>query len=121
MVQGGCPDGTGRGGPGYMFQDEFDSSLAHDKPGVLSMANSGPGTNGSQFFVTHGATPWLDGKHTVFGCIVSDDDQNVVDAIAQDDEINSIAIEGDTKTLFEKTKDKIAEWDSILDKKFSRK
>jgi peptidyl-prolyl cis-trans isomerase B (cyclophilin B) len=121
MVQGGCPDGTGRSGPGYMFDDEFDSSLVHDRHGILSMANAGPGTNGSQFFITHGATPWLDGKHTVFGCVVSDDDQNVVDAIEQDDEINSIKIEGDTKSLFEKTKDKLKEWNDILDQKFSRK
>ncbi|KAA3611993.1 MAG: peptidylprolyl isomerase [Calditrichaeota bacterium] len=121
MIQGGCPDGTGRGGPGYMFDDEFDSSLVHDKPGILSMANAGPGTNGSQFFITHGATPWLDGKHSVFGSVVSDADQKVVDSIAQDDEINSITIEGDTDALFAQTKDKVAEWDSTLDMKYSRK
>ena len=90
MIQGGCPQGTGSGGPGYQFDDEFHPSLRHDKPGVLSMANAGPGTNGSQFFITHVATPWLDGKHTVFGHVV--EGQDVVDAVAQGDLIESIEI-----------------------------
>jgi len=91
MIQGGCPLGTGTGDPGYKFDDEFVSELKHDGPGVLSMANAGPGTNGSQFFITHTATPWLDGKHTVFGKVV--EGQEVVDAIAQDDVIETLAIE----------------------------
>jgi FKBP-type peptidyl-prolyl cis-trans isomerase len=91
MIQGGCPLGTGTGDPGYKFDDEFVSELKHDGPGVLSMANAGPGTNGSQFFITHTATPWLDGKHTVFGKVV--DGQEVVDAIAQGDVIETLAIE----------------------------
>jgi peptidyl-prolyl cis-trans isomerase A (cyclophilin A) len=90
MIQGGDPQGTGSGGPGYRFPDEIVSSLKHDGPGVLSMANAGPGTNGSQFFITHVATPWLDGKHTVFGKVV--EGQNVVDAIRQGDKIKTITI-----------------------------
>ena len=91
MIQGGCPLGTGTGDPGYKFDDEFVPELKHDGPGVLSMANAGPGTNGSQFFITHTATPWLDGKHTVFGKVV--EGQEVVDAIAQGDVIETLAIE----------------------------
>jgi peptidylprolyl isomerase len=90
MIQGGDPKGDGSGGPGYRFPDEIDDSLKHDGPGVLSMANAGPGTNGSQFFITHVATPWLDGKHTVFGRVVSG--QNVVNAIKQGDKIETITI-----------------------------
>lgn len=90
MIQGGDPQGTGSGGPGYRFADEIDPSLKHDKPGILSMANAGAGTNGSQFFITHVATPWLDGKHTVFGSVVSG--QKVVDTIAQGDKIESVTI-----------------------------
>ena len=95
MIQGGDPTGTGRGGPGYKFEDEFDPSLKHDGPGVLSMANAGPNTNGSQFFITHVATPWLDGKHTVFGKVLSG--QDVVDAVKSGDKIENLSIYGELK------------------------
>ena len=114
MIQGGCPIGTGTGGPGYKFEDEFHPTLKHDKPGILSMANAGPATNGSQFFITHVETPWLDGNHTVFGCVVSSADQDVVNAIAQDDKIESITIDGDPSELLEKQKSRIDEWNDLM-------
>ncbi|MGN2247906.1 peptidylprolyl isomerase [Frateuria sp. GZRR35] len=117
MIQGGCPLGTGTGGPGYKFEDEFHPSLRHDKPGVLSMANAGPHTNGSQFFITHGPTPWLDGKHSVFGEVVSGDDQKVVNAIRQGDTIERVAVEGDVDALMAAQADRIKDWNEKLDQR----
>jgi peptidyl-prolyl cis-trans isomerase B (cyclophilin B) len=118
MVQGGCPHGNGMGGPGYEFKDEFKKDLKHDKPGVLSMANAGPGTNGSQFFITHGPTPHLDGMHTVFGEVVSEDDQKIVNSIAQGDTIESITIKGNTGSLLKKVKSEVDEWNKTITKQF---
>ena len=114
MVQGGCPQGDGRGGPGYRFDDECLPELKHDKPGKLSMANAGPGTNGSQFFITHVPTPWLDGKHTVFGEVVADEDQQVVNAIAQGDSLVSVKVESDASSLTEAQADQINAWNAVL-------
>ncbi|MBE9548858.1 MAG: peptidylprolyl isomerase [Proteobacteria bacterium] len=114
MVQGGCPQGTGTGGPGYNFEDECCAEHRHDGPGVLSMANAGPGTNGSQFFITHIETSWLDGKHTVFGKIESDADQTVVNSIAQGDNIVTIELNDDALAVLEAQVDRVAEWNQKL-------
>jgi peptidyl-prolyl cis-trans isomerase B (cyclophilin B) len=115
MIQGGCPLGTGTGGPGYRFEDECSPELKHSAPGRLSMANAGPGTNGSQFFVTHVPTDWLDGKHTVFGEVVSAADQDVVNSVEQGDSIVKIEITGDAAALLEAQAERVAEWNGILD------
>lgn len=118
MIQGGCPYGNGMGGPGYEFEDEFKKDLKHEKPGILSMANAGPGTNGSQFFITHGPTPHLDGMHTVFGEVEGEEDQKVVDSIAQGDVIESITIQGNVGAVLKKIKPKLDEWNKKLNKTF---
>jgi peptidyl-prolyl cis-trans isomerase B (cyclophilin B) len=115
MVQGGDPTGTGSGGPGYRFEDECSPELKHDKPGIFSMANAGPGTNGSQFFITHVPTPWLDGKHTVFGSVTKG--QDIVNAVAQGDKIKSIEILDPTDDLFKAQSKRLEEWNAVLDKR----
>lgn len=115
MIQGGDPTGTGSGGPGYTFADEFSRSRRHDSAGILSMANAGPGTNGSQFFITHRPTPHLDDMHTVFGKVSSG--QDIVDAIAQGDVVETIVIEGDPSSLLAAQKGNVDEWNRILDRR----
>lgn len=112
MVQGGCPQGSGTGGPGYRFEDETGNGLSHER-GVLSMANAGPATNGSQFFITHVACPWLDGKHTVFGKVL--EGQDVVDKVEQGDTIRSVTIEGDADPVLAANASRVAEWNRTLD------
>jgi peptidyl-prolyl cis-trans isomerase B (cyclophilin B) len=112
MVQGGDPTGTGAGGPGYKFGDEIHPSLKHTGPGVFSMANAGPGTNGSQFFITHVATPWLDGKHTVFGQVTKG--QDVVNAIRQGDKIKSVDVLDPTDALFSSQQGQLDKWNKVL-------
>ena len=114
MIQGGDPTGTGRGGPGYTFADEFSPTRRHNAAGVLSMANAGPATNGSQFFITHGPTPHLDNAHKVFGQVSSG--QDVVNAIAQGDVITSITVTGDSAALLEAQKENIGAWNAVLDR-----
>jgi peptidyl-prolyl cis-trans isomerase B (cyclophilin B) len=113
MIQVGCPHGTGTGGPGYRFEDECTPALKHDAPGKLSMANAGPGTNGSQFFITHVATPWLDGRHTVFGEVVDSADQDVVNAIQVGDTIVAIELEGEQPVL-DSQAERVSAWNQVL-------
>jgi peptidyl-prolyl cis-trans isomerase B (cyclophilin B) len=112
MIQGGDPSGTGSGGPGYKFGDECRPDLKHTKPGIFSMANAGPGTNGSQFFITHGPTDWLDGKHTVFGEVTKG--QDVVNAIKQGDKIKSIEVLDSTDDLFAAEAANLTKWNASL-------
>jgi len=114
MIQGGCPQGTGTGGPGYQFEDEFDANLRHDRPGRFSMANAGKGTNGSQFFITHVPTPWLDDAHSIFGSVQGDADQTVVNSIGQGDSITTVTFEGDTDAVLAAQADRVAEWNAKL-------
>ena len=114
MIQGGCPSGNGMGGPGYRFADEFLPELRHDSPGKLSMANAGPGTNGSQFFITHVPTPHLDDAHTIFGSVQSEEDQKIVDQIEQGDQIQTIKIVGEYEELLSSV-ESVSEWNDVLD------
>ena len=114
MIQGGCPSGNGMGGPGYRFADEFLPELRHDAPGKLSMANAGPGTNGSQFFITHVPTPHLDDAHTIFGSVKSEEDQKIVDQIEQGDQIQTIKIVGEYEELLSSV-ESVSEWNDVLD------
>ena len=114
MIQGGCPIGTGTGDPGYEFKDEFHADLKHDRPGILSMANSGPNTNGSQFFITHVATPWLDKKHTIFGEVSDGESQDVVNGVKQNDLIETIEISGKMEEDAE-MQEVLIEWNTVID------
>ncbi len=114
MAQGGDPTGTGMGGPGYRFEDEVDNGLDFSVPGKLAMANAGPGTNGSQFFITTVPTEWLNGNHTIFGEVVSDSDLEVVKLLSNNDVMERVEIEGDVKEIFDTYKDRVAQWNSIL-------
>ena len=114
MAQGGDPTGTGMGGPGYRFEDEVDNGLDFSVPGKLAMANAGPGTNGSQFFITTVPTEWLNGNHTIFGEVVSDSDLEVVKLLSNNDVMERVEIEGDVKEILDTYKDRVAQWNSIL-------
>jgi peptidyl-prolyl cis-trans isomerase B (cyclophilin B) len=117
MIQGGDPTGTGMGGPGYNFRDEFVEGVVFDEPGYLAMANAGPNTNGSQFFITHIVTDWLNYKHTIFGKVEGENDQKIVDSIAQGDIMNSIVIEGDVDEFLTELKDVVSQFDEALSSK----
>ena len=114
MAQGGDPTGTGMGGPGYRFEDEVDNGLDFSVPGKLAMANAGPGTNGSQFFITTVPTEWLNGNHTIFGEVVSNSDLEVVKLLSNNDVMERVEISGDVKEILDTYKDRISEWNLIL-------
>ena len=115
MAQGGDPTGTGSGGPGYNFEDETENGLDFSSPGKLAMANAGPGTNGSQFFITTVPTEWLNGNHTIFGEVVTEKDLEVVKKLSNGDIMEEVTVSGDgIKELLEKYKDRISEWDAAL-------
>ena len=114
MAQGGDPTGTGMGGPGYRFEDEVDNGLDFSVPGKLAMANAGPGTNGSQFFITTVPTEWLNGNHTIFGEVVSESDLEVVKLLSNNDVMERVEISGDVKEILDTYKDRISQWNLIL-------
>ena len=118
MVQGGDPTGTGTGGPGYFFQDEFSEWLDFYQPGMLAMANAGPNTNGSQFFITKAPAEWLNKRHTVFGELIADEDMQVLLKLEKNDVIKGITFTGPVDKLLNRYKTKISEWDTVLDKNF---
>ena len=121
MAQGGDPTGTGAGGPGYRFEDEVDNGLNFSKSGKLAMANAGPGTNGSQFFITTVPTEWLNGNHTIFGEVVSDDDLKVVKKLSNGDVMKKVVVEGDVDAFLKTQKNRVDSWNKILKQNFPNK
>ena len=121
MAQGGDPTGTGSGGPGYQFEDEVDNGLNFSKSGKLAMANAGPGTNGSQFFITTAPTEWLNGNHTIFGEVVSDDDLKVVKKLSNGDVMKKVVVEGDVDAFLKTQKNRVDSWNKILKQNFPNK
>lgn len=121
MAQGGDPTGTGAGGPGYRFEDEVNNGLNFSKAGKLAMANAGPGTNGSQFFITTVPTEWLNGNHTIFGEVVSDDDLKVVKKLSNGDVMKKVVVEGDVDAFLKTQKNRVDSWNKILKQNFPNK
>lgn len=121
MAQGGDPAGTGAGGPGYQFEDEVNNGLNFSKAGKLAMANAGPGTNGSQFFITTVPTEWLNGNHTIFGEVVSDDDLKVVKKLSNGDVMKKVVVEGDVDTFLKTQKNRVDSWNKTLKQNFPNK